>query len=91
MTLITPEDEAAFRRRYRGPNCEGNLAYAKAQAVAYAERYAAGFPDWVQHGIAALHFRHCYTPDTGERVLLRISIDCLLELGAIWEPSHEGS
>lgn len=81
MTLITEHDEAAFRRRYRGPQCEGNLEYAKQTASQYAERYADGMPDWVRLGVAALHFRHCYMTDVGDRKLLRIGIDTLLLIG----------
>jgi hypothetical protein len=81
MDLISEQDEAAFRRRYRGPQCEGDLAYAKKTANEYAERYAAAMPDWVQFGVAALHFRHCYMTDVGDRALLRIGIDTLLYMG----------
>jgi hypothetical protein len=79
--MIEPNDEALFRRRYRGPQCEGNLAYAKRLACEYAELHAAGMPSWVQAGVAALHFRHVSMMDVGEKQLLRISIDVLLAVG----------
>ncbi|HRP73192.1 MAG TPA: hypothetical protein PK743_11225 [Luteimonas sp.] len=81
MSLITEQDEAAFRRRHRGPQCEANLDYAKHTANEYAERYAAGMPDWVRFGVAALHFRHCSSKDVGDKMLLRIGIDTLLLIG----------
>lgn len=79
--MITPEDEVLFRRRYRGPQCEGNLTYAKQQATAYAELHAGCMPEWVRIGVAALHFRHVSMMDAGEKKLLRIGIDCLLAVG----------
>ncbi|MDH5824327.1 hypothetical protein QFW77_15230 [Luteimonas sp. RD2P54] len=81
MNFITEHDEAAFRRRYRGPTCEGSLSYAKQLANEYATRYASGMPDWVRLGVAALHFRHCYMVDTGDKKLLRLGIDTLLYVG----------
>lgn len=83
MMLITAEDEALFRRRYRGPQCDASLSYAKQLACQYANEHADGMPDWVQFGVAALHFRHCYMADVGDRQLLRISIDVLLSVGKI--------
>lgn len=79
--MITPENEALFAKRFKGPHMAGSMAYAKAQACAYAERYAAGMPEWVAAGIAALHFRYTAATDVGDRVLLRLGIDCLLAVG----------
>src|SRR3546814_10718455 len=66
MTL-SPEDETLFRRRFRGPHCDAHLAHARRLACEYAQLHAAGMPDWVHAGVAALHFRHCYFNDVGEK------------------------
>lgn len=88
MNLITQLDEEAFRRRYRGPQCEGSLTYAKRTANEYAEQHAGGMPEWVRLGVAALHFRYCYTLDTGDRQLIRIGIDTLLAVGGACHAQH---
>src|SRR3546814_8446257 len=80
MTL-SPEDETLFRRRFRGPHCDAHLAHARRLACEYAQLHAAGMPDWVHAGVAALHFRHCYFNDVGEKQHLRAGIDSLLGVG----------
>src|SRR3546814_587385 len=80
MTL-SPEDETLFRRRFRGPHCDAHIAHARRLACEYAQLHAAGMPDWVHAGVAALHFRHCYFNDVGEKQHLRAGIDSLLGVG----------
>ena len=80
--MIAPEDEALWLARYRGPQPEASLAYAKRLACEYAELHTSGMPHWVQAGVASLHFKNAHPlADDGDKRLIRISIDVLLTLG----------
>lgn len=79
--LITPEDEAIFRARFKGEHCEASLRYAKREAGNYARQHANEMPPWVQLGVAALMFRYLYVGDSGDKALLRRGIDALLGAG----------
>jgi hypothetical protein len=79
--LITPEDQALFRTRFKGEQCEASLRYAKREAGNYAKQHANEMPAWVQLGVAALMFRYLYVGDSGDKALLRRGIDALLGAG----------
>lgn len=81
MTFITDHELKWFRARYRHVNPEATLQYALNCADEYAERYASHAPPTIKSAVAQLHFRYTLQSDPGEKQLIRIAIDRLIEMG----------
>jgi hypothetical protein len=81
MTFITDHELKWFRARYRHVNPDATLQYALNCADEYAERCAPRSLPSIKSAIAQLHFRHTLQSDPGEKQLIRIAIDRLIEMG----------
>lgn len=80
---LTDEELAYWTERVGGFNPATKINYAHDLAIGYAEKHAKGMLPSIQHGVMGHYFRILIEPDSGEQKLLRLGIDCLLELGKV--------
>jgi hypothetical protein len=78
---LSDEELAYWARRIGGFNPAAKVAYAHGLAVEFATKHAGKMLPSIQHGVLGHHFRILIEPDRGEKKLLRLGIDSLLELG----------
>lgn len=79
MKFVTPTEVEYFRKRY--PHDQNALNYALRCADEYADTHAPNALPSIKSAIAQLHFRYSMQDDVGERELIRVAVDQLMELG----------
>jgi hypothetical protein len=83
--IISSTERAHFSKRYRlgGLGPEATINYAVATALAYADKHALGAPDVIRNGIARVFIHYTLQSDAGEKKLLMIAIDRLIDMGRV--------
>lgn len=80
MKFVTPADLKLFRERH-AHDPDAALQYALNCADDYAEQHAANALPSIKNAIAQLVFRYTVQSDPGEKQLIQVAIDSLIELG----------
>ena len=79
--MLSQDEIDYYRAKLRGPDVDTRITNALANAREYVETYAADMLPMIQAGVARAVFLYTIQPDDGERELLRMSIDNLIQLG----------
>lgn len=79
--MLSQDEIDYYRAKLKGPDVDTRVTNAVANAREYVGAYAADMLPMIQHGVARAVFLFTLQDDPGERQLLRISIDNLIQLG----------
>ena len=79
--MISQGEIDYYRSKLKGPDVDTRIDTAVKYAGVYVQEHAANLLPMIQSGVARAVFLYIIQDDPGERELLRISIDNLIQLG----------